>query len=205
MAVLAGHPEALGGDGGAVRQDDFAVLHPAPQLSGLLLALLLLAADVGNAVVHHLRPARKGLARPGDGLKGADQGPLQAVLPQGVQSWHVGLEGAVALYRHKAPLGPQPPALGVDEADVVRVDLRHHHGHVLRPAVGAVVGDHGALQLGVALLQLPDLLLLHIYGAKYKIHLPSRSASVWASRTTRPLASSGIGAVMAQRPSTASP
>ena len=77
VTVLAGHPEALGGDGGAVGPDDLPVLHAAPQLQRLLLALLLLAADVGDAVIHHLRPALEGLAGAGDGLIGADQDFVQ--------------------------------------------------------------------------------------------------------------------------------
>ena len=98
------------------------------------------------------------------------QGLVEAVLEQGMESGDVGLEGAVGLHRHEAPLGSQTLALLVDETDVVGVDLRHHHGHVLRPAVGAVVGDHRALQPGVLLLQGPDLLLLHVHGAEDEVH-----------------------------------
>ena len=50
------------------------------------------------------------------------------------------------------------------------VDLRHHHGYIIRPAVGGVVGDDGALQLGIFLLQGPDVLFLHIHGAEAEIH-----------------------------------
>ena len=170
VAVQAGHPEALGGDGGALGGDDLCVLHLAEELQGLLLALLLLAADVGDAVVHHLGPALKGLARAGDGLVGADQGGLQPVLAQGMQGGDVALEGAVGLHGDEAPLRAQTLALMGDHGQVLRVDLRHHHGDVLRPAVGGVVGDDGALQLGVALLQGPDLVFRHIHGAEAEIH-----------------------------------
>ena len=170
VAVLAGNPEALGGEGGTVGLDDPAVLDMAPQLQGLLLALLLLAADVGDAVVHHLRPALEGLAGTGDGLIGAHQDFLQAVLLQGVQGRDVALEGAVALHGDEAPLRAQAPALGLDDLQVVRVDLRHHHGYIVGPPVGGVVGDDGALQPGVPLLQGPDLLLLHIHGAEAEVH-----------------------------------
>ena len=170
MAVLAGHPEALGGDGGPFRLDDLVALDVAPQLQRLLLALFLLAADVGDAVVHHLRPALEGLARAGDGLIGADQRLVQTVFQQGMQGGDIALEGAVGFDRHEAPLGAQALALRVDDGDVVGVDLRHHHGHVVGPAVGGVVGDDGALQLGVLFLQGADLFLLHIHGAEAEVH-----------------------------------
>ena len=38
------------------------------------------------------------------------------------------------------------------------------------PAVGGVVGDHGALQLGILILQSADGVLIHIHGAEYKVH-----------------------------------
>ena len=72
VAVQAGHPEALGGNGGAAGQHQLSIFHPAPELHRLLFALFLLAADVGDAVVHHLRPALKGFARAGDSLIGTD-------------------------------------------------------------------------------------------------------------------------------------
>lgn len=103
VTVGHGDAEALGGDGGARGVHNFAVLHLAPDLQGLLLALLLLAADVGDAVVHHLRPALEGLAGAGDGLIGADQDFVQAVLLQGVQGRDVALERTVALHGDEAP------------------------------------------------------------------------------------------------------
>ena len=170
MAILAGHPEALRRDGGTLGLDDLSVLNMAPELERLLLALFLLAADVGDAVIHHLRPALEGLAGAGNGLIGAHQHPLQPVLAQGMQGRNIALEGAVALHGHKAPLGAQTLALGVDDGDMLGVDLRHHHGDILRPAVGGVVGDDGALQLGVLFLQSPDFLFLHVHGAETKIY-----------------------------------
>ncbi|CAN3977287.1 DNA polymerase III subunit tau, partial [Dysosmobacter welbionis] len=170
VTVLAGHPEALGGDGGAVGPDDLPVLHAAPQLQRLLLALLLLAAYVGDAVVHHLRPALEGLAGAGDGLIGADQDFVQAVLLQGVQGRDVALERTVALHGDEAPAGAQALALGLDHRQMVRVDLRDYHGYIVGPPVGGVVGDDGALQSRVFLLQGPDLLFLHVHGAEAEIH-----------------------------------
>ena len=170
VAVQAGHPEALGGDVGAGGLDDLAVLHLAPDLQGLLLALLLLAADVGDDVVHHLGPALEGLARAGDGLIGAHQGLLNAVLHQGMEGGGVGLDGAVGLHCDEAALGAKALFLGGDDLQVLRVHLGHHHGHVLGPAVGGVVGHHRALGLGVGLLQGADLVLLHIHGTEHKVH-----------------------------------
>ena len=141
-----------------------------PQLQRLLLALLLLAADVGDAVIHHLRPALEGLAGAGDGLIGADQDFVQAVLLQGVQGRDVALERTVALHGDEAPAGAQALALGLDHRQMVRVDLRDYHGYIVGPPVGGVVGDDGALQSRVFLLQGPDLLFLHVHGAEAEIH-----------------------------------
>ena len=171
VAVLAGHPEALGGNGRPLGSDDLAALHAAPEFQGLPFALLLLTADVGNAVVHHLRPAFERFARAGDGLVSTDQGLFHTVLQQGMQGGNVALEGAVALHGDEAPLGAQALALGLNDFNVLRIQLRHHHRHVVRPAVGGVVGDDGALQLGVPLLQGPDILLLHVHGAEAEVHL----------------------------------
>lgn len=53
--------------------------------------------------------------------------------------------------------------------------LEHHPWFELkdirRPAVGGIVGDHGALVSGVALLQTLNILFFHIHGGKDKIHL----------------------------------
>ena len=82
----------------------------------------------------------------------------------------VGLDGAVGLDGDEAALGAQALALGGDDLQVLRVHLGHHHGHVLGPAVGGVVGHHRALGLGVGLLQGADLVLLHIHGTEHKVH-----------------------------------
>ena len=87
-----------------------------------------------------------------------------------MQGGYVALQGAVALDGDEAPLGAQTLALGIDDGDVLGVDLRHHHGHIICPAVGGVVGDDGALQLGVLFLQCPDLLFFHIHCTKAEIH-----------------------------------
>ena len=178
VAVGRGHPQTLGGDGRGLGVDDDPVLHLAPQLQGLLLALLLLAADVGDHIVHHLRPGLEGLARAGNSLIGADQHLVQAEAAQGVQGGNIALEGAVGLNGNEPALHPQSLSLGLDDFDMLGIDLRHHHGHVGSPAVGRVVGDHGALVLGVVLLQSLDLFLLHIHGGEDKIHLGGNGLDV---------------------------
>ena len=80
------------------------------------------------------------------------------------------MEGTVALHGDKAPAGAPAFALGINETDVVGVDLRHHHGHVLGPAVGAVVGDDRAFQPGIPLLQSLNFLFLHVHGAEHEVH-----------------------------------
>ena len=50
------------------------------------------------------------------------------------------------------------------------VHLGHHHGNVLGPAVGGVVGDNGALGLGVGLLQGLGGLFVHVYRAEHEVH-----------------------------------
>ena len=65
---------------------------------------------------------------------------------------------------------PRRAALGGDDLDVVGVDLRHHHRDIGGKPVGAVVGDHRTLGLGVGFLQRLDLILFHVHGAENKIH-----------------------------------
>ena len=50
------------------------------------------------------------------------------------------------------------------------VDLRHYHGNIRRPAMGAVVGYHRRLRLGICLLDGLYLILCHVHGAEYKIN-----------------------------------
>ena len=86
-----------------------------------------------------------------------------------MQGRHIALQAAVGLDGHKAALGAQTLALCGDDLDMVGVDLRHDHRHIRGKAVCAVVGDNGALGLGVGLLQCLDLLLLHVDGAENEI------------------------------------
>ena len=171
MAVEHGNADALAGDDRAVGRDNRAVHHLAPDAQGLLLALLLLAADVGDYIAHHLGPVLEGLARAGNRLVGGGHYLHRLELLPGGQHGSVALDGAVRLYGHEAALCAQALPLGLNHLRVLRIDLRHHHGHVRRPSVGAVVGDHGGLGLCVGLLDLLDFILGHVHGAEHEIHL----------------------------------
>lgn len=113
-----------------------------PQLQRLLLALFLFAADVGDDVVENVGEGFKRFAGTGDSLIGADQHIRDAVFAQGMQGRHIALQAAVGLDSNEAALGAQTLALGRDDLNVVRVDLRHDHGNIRGKAVCAVVGDH---------------------------------------------------------------
>ena len=113
-----------------------------------------------------------------------------------MQGRHIALEAAVGLDGDKAALGAQALALGRDDVEVVGVDLGYHHGHVRGKAVGGVVGHDRALGLGIGLLQCLDLILLHVDGAKDKIHLGGDLLHIGvASSTTIFLALLGHGGV----------
>ena len=144
VAVGDGNTEALCGDDGLLGIDDPVALDVAPQLQRLLLALLFLAADVGDDVVH-----------------------------QGMQGGHIALQAAIGLDGDEAALGAQTLALRRDDLNVVGVDLRHHHRDIRGAAVGAVVGDDRALCLGISLLKCLDLSLGHIDGTEDEVHLRS--------------------------------
>ena len=68
VAVGDGYPQALGSNGRGGGIDNDPIFHLAPYLQGLLLALFLLAADVGNDVVEDVGEGLKRLACAGDGL-----------------------------------------------------------------------------------------------------------------------------------------
>ena len=58
------------------------------------------------------------------------------------------------------------------------VDFGDDHGDVVGEAVRGVVGDHGDLQLGVALLERAHVFFFHIDGAEDEIHLPDEGSRV---------------------------
>ena len=174
VAVGDRHAEALGGDHRLFGVHDMVALNVAPQLERLALALLFLAADVGDHVVHDLGHTVKGLACTGNGLIGAHQSLADTkLLHQRVQGGNVALQAAVGLDGNKAALGAQTLALCGDDLDVVGVDLGHHHGHIRGKAVCTVVGHHRAFSLCIGLFQSLDLILGHVDCTEDKIHLRS--------------------------------
>ena len=143
---------------GAVGGNDAVALDAAPQLQRLLLALFLLAADVGDHVVYDLGEGLKGFPGARNCLVGTDQHVGDAVPAQGMQRGYIALQAAVGLDGDKTAPGAQALALGGDDLDVVSVDLRHDHRDIRRKAMRAVVGDDRAFRLGIGFLQCLDLL-----------------------------------------------
>ena len=54
---------------------------------------------------------------------------------------------------------------------MIRVDFRHHHGHVRCPSMSAVIGYHRCFRSGIFLFYFLDFFLCHVHGAKYEINL----------------------------------
>ena len=169
MTVRNRHAQTLRGDVGFRRIDDLIALDMAPELHRLLLGLFFLAADIGDDVVKHFRPRIERLASAGNGLIRADQRLFDAVLHERMQRGHVALQRAVGLDGDKAALGAEALALGVDDADVVRIDLGHDHRDVRGVAVSRIIGDDRAFELGIALLERLDLVFFHVDRAEDKV------------------------------------
>ena len=141
----------------------------APDLERLLLRFLFLTADVGDHVVHALRPGGERLAGAGNGLIGAGQHLRHTQVQQRVNGRHITLQRAVRFHRNEAALRAEALALRFDDSGVIGVDLRDDHRHVGRAAVGAVVAHHRAFRLGIRFLQRFDLLFFHVDGAEHKV------------------------------------
>ena len=169
--VTVGHrnAKALGCDNGCRGRNNLTILHTTPYAKGLLLALLLLATDEGNKVIHHLGPLVKGLARTADSLIGGSNNLLDAVLHKGSKKGHVGLNRAIGLYSDKATLGAKTCSLCLDNLKVRIVDLGNNHGDVGSPSVGRVVGNNGNLRLGISLLKRLGLILGHRHSTEHKV------------------------------------
>ena len=88
-----------------------------------------------------------------------------------MQGRHIALQTAVAFNGDKAALGAKALALVGNDLNVLCVDLGHDHGHIRGKAVGAVVGNNGALSLRIGFFQSADLVFFHIYCAEDKIDL----------------------------------
>ena len=173
MAVQNRNTDALAGDHRLLSQLYLAILAGAKHTKGLLLTLLLFAADVGNDIAYHLRPVLKGLARSGNRLVCGSDYLIGLKLFPCLQSRGIGLNGAVRLYSDKASLSTETLLLLLDNLRVIGVDLRDNHRNVRSPAVRAVVGDNRGLGLCVSFLDGTNLVLGHIYGAEYEIYAGS--------------------------------
>ena len=86
-----------------------------------------------------------------------------------MQRGNVALERAVGFDRDEAALRAEALALRVDDLDVLRIELRHDHRDVRRAAVGGVVGDDRAFELGIAFFKRLDFILLHVDRAEDKV------------------------------------
>ena len=174
MTVAAGNAQALGADHRLRRVHDHRavalVFHSTPQLQGLVFALLVFPADIGDDVIHHLRPALEGLAGTADRLVGAyaDLGGLK--VQQGGQGRHIALDGAVGFDGNEAVLASQALPLGFDHSQVIRVDLRHYHGNVFNAAAGTVIADDRNFMLCVVFFQGADFVLFHVHSTEAEIN-----------------------------------
>ena len=141
-----------------------------PDLHRLLLGFFFFAADIRNHVIQNLRPAFKRLSCAGNCLIGAGENLCHIQIHQRLNSGNIALQRAVGFHGDKAALCAEAFALMIDHADVIGVDLRHHHRNIRRGAVSAVVGNNGALFLCVGFLKRPDLFFFHIDGTEDEIH-----------------------------------
>ena len=171
MAVGHRHAQALCGDVGLCRIDDFAVFDMAPEFQRLLLGLFLFAADVWDYIIEHFRPCFKRLAGTGNCLIGTNQRLFYAVFHQRVQCWYIALQAAIRFDGNKTSLGTKPSALCVNDTDMVGVDLRYDHRNIRRVAMGRIVGHDRAFKLCVPLLKCLNLVFFHVDGTEHKINL----------------------------------
>ena len=171
VAVAHRDAQALRGDAGRRGLDDLVALDVPPQLERLNLALFLLPADIGDDIIHHLRPGRKGFAGAGNRLIGAGQHFGDAKTEQWVQRGHIALQRAVGLDCDEAALGAEALSLRVDDLGVFGVDLGDDHGNILGVPVRGIVGDYWAFQLGIAFFKRANLCLGHVDGAEHEIDI----------------------------------
>ena len=169
VAVRNGHAQALRRDDGPRCRNDRVAFDAAPDFEGLLFALFLFAADVGDDVIDDLGHRFERLACPRDRLIGADGAALDAELLQRMKKGDIGLQRTVALDGDKAALGPEALSLRRNDPEMFGVDFGDDHGNVGRETVRRIVGDDGDLELCIRFLEGADLLLLHIDGAEHEI------------------------------------
>jgi len=120
-----------------------------------------------------------------------------------MQRRNVALDGAVRLHGDESALVPSLSS-GASKSEVLGVHLGKDHGYIRRPAVRGVVRHHGRLGLGVAFLQRSGFVLRHVHAQKMKSNRVGHLIEVSGVPHDIPAADSGMGAVIAQRPATAS-
>ena len=99
----------------------------------------------------------------------SDMRDVEKAAAEGNQRGNVALERAVRFDRDEAALCAEALALRVDDLDVLRIELRHDHRDVRRAAVGGVVGDDRAFELGIAFFKRLDFILLHVDRAEDEV------------------------------------
>ena len=169
MSVRDRNAYALRRDIRPGRGHDDAVFHAAPDFQRFIVGFIFFACDVGDYVIHHLRPCFKILACAGNRLVCAGEHPGYAEIEQGMNRRDIALDRAVGFHCDKSALCPQPFSLRLDNGCVVVVDFRHNHRNVRRGPVCAVVGHDRAFQFGVHLFKNPNLVFFHIHRAEYKV------------------------------------
>ena len=169
VTVCDRHPQALGGEGRALRRHNHTVFDLTPDFQRLLLRFLLFATDIGDDVVHHFGPTLKGLAGSGNGLVGAHEHLFNTELVQREEGGHVALQRAVGFNGDEATFGAQAFALIGDNLLMMGIEFRNNHRHVRGATMGAVVGNDRAFRLGIRLFQRADIGFRHVDGAEDKV------------------------------------
>ena len=121
VAIAYRNTQALRGKGRRRGGNNFTAFDVSPDFQRLLLGLLLFPANIGNHVVHHLRPGLEGFAGPGDRLVGADQGLFDPKFGEGEEGGNIALERTVGFDRHKSPFGAQPLPLERDNRGMLGI------------------------------------------------------------------------------------
>ena len=170
MAVEDRHAHALAGDLRQFSLHDLSVLYFAKHTQRLLLALLFLSADERDDISNHFRPVFECLAGSGDCLIGRYHEFFRAEFFPCSQARRIALDGAVRFYRDESAGCSETFLLIRDHIEMIRINLRHDHRHIRRPAVRAVVGYDRRLCFRVLFLDGFDLILAHVNRAENKVN-----------------------------------
>ena len=170
MSVQNRYTDALAGNHWLGCLHNLAVLDLSPETKRLLLALLLLTADVRDDVAFHLRPVFERLASSGDCLIRRSYYLIWLKFLPCSQNRCIALDGTVRFYCYEASLGSQTFFLELNHLKVLRIDLRHYHRNIRCPAVCAVVGNNRCFCLCIRIFNRTDLFFCHIYGTEHEIN-----------------------------------